>query len=52
MYTGDAGVYTYTFQFEKNESCQVCGVSSIKVDFDPDATLQDLIDALMDMRQL
>ena len=52
MYTGDAGVYTYTFPLEKNESCQVCGTATIKVDFDSSATLQELIDSLMDRQEL
>src|SRR5690606_9424149 len=28
MYTGDEGVYTYTFEHEKKEGCPVCGDAS------------------------
>eukprot|EP01119_Soliformovum_irregulare_P013387 TRINITY_DN3550_c0_g1_i1.p1 TRINITY_DN3550_c0_g1~~TRINITY_DN3550_c0_g1_i1.p1 ORF type:complete len:428 (+),score=123.97 TRINITY_DN3550_c0_g1_i1:66-1349(+) len=46
MYNGVAGVYTYTFDYEKKPECLVCGISEITYSVKPDATLQDFMDAL------
>ncbi|KAJ3015952.1 hypothetical protein HKX48_004291 [Thoreauomyces humboldtii] len=50
MYVGDQGVYTYTFELQKKEDCPVCGGVSIKIEIHPSATLQDLIDLLMERK--
>lgn len=53
MYTGDQGIYTYTFELAKKEECSVCGsaVASIEVDGST-TTVQDLIDLLLEKREL
>ncbi len=48
MYTGDSGVYTYTFELGKNEQCQVCGSSCLKLEFDENKTLLELIEYLIE----
>lgn len=46
MYSGDEGVYTYTFETEKKPDCAVCGNLAKDLSVDPDMTLQDFIDSL------
>jgi ubiquitin-activating enzyme E1 C len=46
MYTGNDGVYTYTFEHQKKPECPVCGTISIKIDIDPDMILEDFLDVL------
>jgi ubiquitin-activating enzyme E1 C len=46
MYSGNDGVYTYTFKHEKKDDCPVCGDSARNLDVDADWTLQELIEAL------
>lgn len=46
MYSGDDGVYTYTFQHEKKDDCPVCGNLARDLDIDPDSTLEDFIASL------
>ena len=46
MYSGDEGVYTYTFETERKEDCPVCGNLAMSVIVDPNMTLQDFIDSL------
>ena len=46
MYTGDDGIYTYTFEYAKKDDCPVCGNLAKNLEVDPDSTLQDLIDSL------
>jgi ubiquitin-activating enzyme E1 C len=52
MYTGDSSVYTYTFPLEKNPECPVCGTVSITLNCSPEATLKELIQELIDKKQL
>ncbi|KAI8922273.1 hypothetical protein DFJ77DRAFT_482293 [Powellomyces hirtus] len=52
MYVGDQGVYTYTFELQKKEDCPVCGAVAIKIQVSPSATLQDLIDLLLDRKDI
>ncbi|KAJ3327839.1 hypothetical protein HDU76_011023 [Blyttiomyces sp. JEL0837] len=52
MYVGDQGVYTYTFELQKKEDCQVCGSSALTITTTPASTLQDLVDLLMDRREV
>ncbi|KAJ3109306.1 hypothetical protein HDU97_007800 [Phlyctochytrium planicorne] len=52
MYVGDQGVYTYTFELQKKEDCQVCGSGSLKLSLSPKLTLQELIDLLLDKREI
>lgn len=46
MYTGNAGVYTYTFEHQKKPECPVCGSESLTVDLNPKMTIEELIDWL------
>jgi len=46
MYNGVTGVYTYTFEYEKKESCPVCGTSETTFEVSPDVKLEDFIDLL------
>ncbi|RKP13279.1 hypothetical protein BJ684DRAFT_22839 [Piptocephalis cylindrospora] len=48
LYTGDQGVYTYTFQHQRKEDCPVCGPggASREVKVDPSWTLEDWMDDL------
>lgn len=45
-YTGAAGVYTNTFQYEVNPECPVCSAVALTVDVDPNETLQDFIERI------
>ncbi len=46
MYTGDNGVYTYTFEYAKKEGCLVCDTQELRREVDPDMTLADFIESL------
>jgi ubiquitin-activating enzyme E1 C len=46
MYTGDAGVYTYTFKHEKKDDCPVCGNLARDLEVDPNLTLEEFIASL------
>ncbi|CAO3679538.1 unnamed protein product [Umbelopsis vinacea] len=46
MYTGNDGVYTYTFEHQKKPECPVCGTIAIKIEVDPDMILEDFLDVL------
>jgi NEDD8-activating enzyme E1 len=46
MYSGNDGIYTYTFKHERKEDCPVCGARARDLEIDGDWTLQELIDAL------
>lgn len=46
MYSGNEGIYTYTFKHEKKDDCPVCGTLARPFDVDSRWTLQELIDVL------
>jgi NEDD8-activating enzyme E1 len=46
MYSGDEGVYTYTFEYLKKDDCPVCGNLAKTIEIDSTWTLQDFIDSL------
>lgn len=46
MYSGNDGVYTYTFQHQKKDDCPVCGQSTTRLEFRGDKTLEELMDYL------
>ena len=46
MYSGDEGVYTYTFEHEQKPDCPVCGNTARSLNVDPGATLEEFIDSL------
>lgn len=52
MYTGNAGVYTYTYPYEKREDCPVCGGQTRRVDVQPEWTLADLLAYLVEQEDL
>jgi NEDD8-activating enzyme E1 len=45
MYSGDEGIYTYTFEHKKKDDCPVCGNIAKKIDVNPDMTLRELIES-------
>ncbi|OAQ97672.1 hypothetical protein LLEC1_01904, partial [Akanthomyces lecanii] len=45
MYSGNDGIYTYTFKHEKKDDCPVCGNEARPLDVDPRLPLQDLLDS-------
>jgi ubiquitin-activating enzyme E1 C len=45
MYTGDEGIYTYTFEHLKKSDCPVCGVAAKKVSISGSMTLGELIES-------
>ncbi|KAI6575848.1 hypothetical protein MCOR09_001401 [Pyricularia oryzae] len=46
MYTGDAGIYTFTYKYERKPDCPVCGNEARQLEVDPSWTLQELVDHL------
>lgn len=46
MYSGDDGIYTYTFTHERKEDCPVCGNLAKVLEVDPKMTLQQFIESL------
>jgi len=46
MYSGNDGIYTYTFKHEKKDDCPVCGNLPRDLEVDSDWTLQELIENL------
>lgn len=46
MYTGDDGIYTHTFKYEKKPDCPVCGNLATDFDVSPDWTLDEFIEKL------
>lgn len=46
MYTGNEGVYTYTFEHQKKPDCPVCGIQSISLQVKSDISVEDFIDFL------
>jgi ubiquitin-activating enzyme E1 C len=49
MYSGNDGIYTYTFKHEKKIDCPVCGNLARNLEIDPNTTLQEFIDSLAAM---
>lgn len=45
-YSGGAGVYTNTFEYEVNPECPICASVPLNVDVDPNETLQEFIDRI------
>ena len=48
MYSGDEGVYTYTFENEKKDDCPVCGNMARDLPVNPEITLQEFLENLGD----
>lgn len=46
MYSGDEGIYTYTFEHQKKPECPVCGNLARTLEVNPRVTLQEFIDSL------
>jgi NEDD8-activating enzyme E1 len=46
MYSGDEGVYTYTFEHEQKPDCPVCGNLTRTITVDPEITLGSFIKSL------
>ncbi|KAE8257878.1 hypothetical protein A4X13_0g2065 [Tilletia indica] len=52
MYTGNEGVYTYTFEHEKRPDCPVCGGESRDFVVQPEWPLQRVVDMLLELQDL
>jgi len=46
MYIGDQGIYTYTFEHQKNPDCPVCGALIIEQQFSKSLILEDVLEIL------
>ncbi|KAL9638354.1 MAG: hypothetical protein Q9164_001604 [Protoblastenia rupestris] len=46
MYSGDEGIYTYTFETEQKPDCPVCGNLAKNITVYPSMTLQEFLDTL------
>jgi ubiquitin-activating enzyme E1 C len=46
MYTGDEGVYTYTFHHDQKPDCPVCGNLARPLEVNPNITLEEFIASL------
>lgn len=46
MYTGNDGVYTYTFEHQKKPDCTVCGSESSVAELNSKMTVEELIEWL------
>ena len=46
MYSGDEGVYTYTFEHERKPDCPVCGTVARTLTVNPNSTLEAFIESL------
>ncbi|KAI1486298.1 NEDD8-activating enzyme E1 catalytic subunit [Biscogniauxia mediterranea] len=45
MYSGDDGIYTSTFRYDKKDDCAVCGSLAKPLQVDPAWTLRELLDS-------
>lgn len=45
MYSGDDGIYTSTFRYDKKPDCAVCGEVAKPLRVDPGITLRELLDS-------
>ncbi|CAO1616772.1 unnamed protein product [Parajaminaea phylloscopi] len=52
MYTGNEGVYTYTFQHEQRPDCPVCGGESREMSLPRDARFERVIEMLREIQDL
>ncbi|KAJ2721917.1 NEDD8 activating enzyme [Coemansia sp. Benny D115] len=50
FYSGDEGIHSYSFSFEKDPDCLVCGNRQGALSISADATLQELIEELTTSR--
>ncbi|KAF8820660.1 NEDD8-activating enzyme E1 catalytic subunit [Cardiosporidium cionae] len=46
MYTGDRGVYTFTFELQKEEMCSICNTEKSLIVCNPKETFQNFMDRL------
>ncbi|KAK5107539.1 hypothetical protein LTR62_001027 [Meristemomyces frigidus] len=46
LYTGDASIYTYTFEHQKKDDCPVCGNLPKDFPVNPETTLGELVEGL------
>lgn len=44
MYTGNEGIYTYTFQHQRKPECPVCGKIASSIQIDKSMKLEELIE--------
>ncbi|KDN52754.1 hypothetical protein K437DRAFT_220214 [Tilletiaria anomala UBC 951] len=52
MYSGNEGVYTYTYAYEKRKDCPVCGGESRELEIQKDWPIERLIEMLIETKDL
>jgi len=52
MLIGTDGVYSYTFEHEKRDDCPVCGGEALDLTVSAEATVENLIDLLMERQDI
>ena len=48
MYTGNESIYTFTFQHQRKDDCPVCGNLAQDYEVNPEWTLQELMERMME----
>jgi len=52
MYTGNEGLYTYTFEHQKKPDCPVCGNERVAMDISMEMTVEDFIEYLKEKQDM
>ena len=52
MYTGNEGLYTYTFEHQKKPDCPVCGNGRVKIEINKEITVEDFIEYLKERQDV
>ena len=52
MYTGNEGLYTYTFEHQKKPDCPVCGNERVTMEVRKEITVEDFIEYLMEKQDV
>ncbi|CAB4384804.1 hypothetical protein RhiirA5_363412 [Rhizophagus irregularis] len=52
MYTGNEGLYTYTFEHQKKPDCPVCGNERVSMEVSKEITVEDFIEYLQEKQDI
>uniref|UniRef100_A0A1D1XTA4 NEDD8-activating enzyme E1 catalytic subunit n=1 Tax=Anthurium amnicola TaxID=1678845 RepID=A0A1D1XTA4_9ARAE len=52
MYTGNEGLYTYTFEHQKKPDCPVCGNERVAMEISKEITVEDFIEHLKEKQDV
>jgi ubiquitin-activating enzyme E1 C len=52
MYTGNEGLYTYTFEHQKKPDCPVCGNERVTIEISKEITVEDFIEYLKEKQDM